>query len=43
MKDSKKKPFWKKLRPTILTTKEKKDRTGPKEKVKFGFGFKIKF
>ena len=42
----KKKPFWKRLIPTMLTNEYKKDKsttTGPKEKVKRGFGLKIKF
>ena len=39
----KKKPFWKRLVPTILVTKEKKEHTGPKEKVKRAAGLKIKF
>ena len=42
-KDKKKEPFWKRIRPTILTSKEGKKNTGPKEKIKIGVGLKIKF
>ena len=39
----KKKPFWKRLKPTILTNKNKKETTGAKEKIKRHFGLAIKF
>ena len=39
----KKKPWWKRIVPTILSTKEKRDNTGPKEMVNRALGLKIKF
>ena len=39
----KKKPWWKRIVPTILVTKEKRDNTGSKEKGKRALGLKIKF